>query len=273
MFEPNCYLRCADGDVVLAAVAQPLWERLVDLLGSPAWASEPRFGDPRSRAVHWAELHARLGAWALGLRCAELVEATQALGLPSFRTFELGEVVAGDHVGATGSVRTTRGKVFPADPIVVDGDRRPPAEDGGAGDLPRAPLAEIRVLDLGQYVAGPFASQTLAALGAEVVLVESSRRPLSRSFGPYAGDPHPDRSAMFNLVNRGKRSVTVDLSTPAGRRTLEALVQTADVVVENFGRESGPDLREPAPAARRSHPRLDQRLRAGRAVGWLRRVP
>ena len=107
-------------------------------------------------------------------------------------------------------------------------------------ELPRTgPLAHIRVLDLGRIMAAPWATQVLADLGADVIKIE---RPGSgddtRSWGPpfLAGvDGTPTREAGYFLaVNRGKRSVAVDIATARGQAVVRALAETADVVVENF---------------------------------------
>jgi crotonobetainyl-CoA:carnitine CoA-transferase CaiB-like acyl-CoA transferase len=95
-----------------------------------------------------------------------------------------------------------------------------------------APLEGIRVLDLSRVLAGPFAAMGLADLGADVVKVE---RPGAgddtRSFGP----PYADGvSTYFLSVNRGKRSVTLDLKSAEGRAHLKALAGATDVLLENF---------------------------------------
>jgi glutaryl-CoA transferase len=94
------------------------------------------------------------------------------------------------------------------------------------------PLADVRVLDLTQILAGPFCTMMLADLGADVVKVE---RPGggdgSRQWGPpFAGG----ESAYFLQVNRNKRSVTVDLKHAAGPGVVHRLAASADVVIENF---------------------------------------
>jgi len=97
---------------------------------------------------------------------------------------------------------------------------------------PNAPLAGVRVADLSRVLAGPYCTMVLADLGAEVVKVE---RPgagdETRSWGPpFAGG----ESAYFLAVNRGKRSVALDLGEPEGRELAQELCGGADVVVENF---------------------------------------
>ena len=94
------------------------------------------------------------------------------------------------------------------------------------------PLAGIRVLDLTRVLAGPYCTMVLADLGADVVKVE---RPASgddaRQFGPFLPG---GESAYFGSVNRGKRSITLDLHLPDDVATLRQLAQRADVLVENF---------------------------------------
>ncbi len=91
-----------------------------------------------------------------------------------------------------------------------------------------APLAGIRVLDLTRYLAGPFCTQLLADYGADVVKVESAR---GREFRP----PGTERDSYFFLSsNRGKRSITLEFRSDAGRDLLKRLLRDADVLVENF---------------------------------------
>src|SRR5688572_14074933 len=94
------------------------------------------------------------------------------------------------------------------------------------------PLAGVRVLDLTRVLAGPFCTMVLADLGADVVKVE---RPDggddARHFGPFLPS---GESAYFAGINRGKRSITLDLKRDADRATFLQLVERADVVVENY---------------------------------------
>jgi len=95
-----------------------------------------------------------------------------------------------------------------------------------------APLAGVRVLDLSRILAGPYCSMVLADLGADVIKVE---RPGSgdptRSWGPPFRD---GESAYYLCVNRGKRSVTIDLADAAGVEVVTRLALQADVVLESF---------------------------------------
>ncbi|MDH4093724.1 MAG: CoA transferase [Betaproteobacteria bacterium] len=101
------------------------------------------------------------------------------------------------------------------------------------------PLAGTRVLDLSRVLAGPWAGQNLADLGAEVIKIE---RPKvgddSRAFGPpWIKDAHgrdTTDSAYFTSANRGKKSVTVNLQLPEGQALVRALAAKSDVLIENY---------------------------------------
>jgi formyl-CoA transferase len=120
--------------------------------------------------------------------------------------------------------------------------------------VPDLPLADVRVLDLTQILAGPFCTMMLADLGADVVKVE---RPGggdgSRHWGPpfVAGE-----SAYFLQVNRNKRSITIDLKHPQGPGVVRRLAASADVVIENFLPRAGERFGLDAGSLRDDHPAL-----------------
>jgi formyl-CoA transferase len=101
-----------------------------------------------------------------------------------------------------------------------------PAPSGTAG-----PLAGIKVLELGQLIAGPFAGKTLADFGAEVIKIEP----------PGEGDPlrkwrllHDGTSVWWQVQSRNKKSVALDLKDPGDRAIVRRLIDAADVLIENF---------------------------------------
>ncbi len=96
----------------------------------------------------------------------------------------------------------------------------------------RGALDGLKVIDLSRVLAGPLCAQMLADHGAEVVKVEPPQGDETRHLGPPF-DANGE-AAYFGAVNRGKRAITLDLAQPGGRSTLEALLQDADVLVENF---------------------------------------
>ena len=101
---------------------------------------------------------------------------------------------------------------------------------------PAHPLTGLKVIELARILAGPWAGQILADLGAEVIKVESPAGDDTRQWGPpfvtYA-DGTSD-AAYFHAANRGKSSVVIDFATPEGQAEVRRLVADADVVIENF---------------------------------------
>jgi crotonobetainyl-CoA:carnitine CoA-transferase CaiB-like acyl-CoA transferase len=112
-------------------------------------------------------------------------------------------------------------------------------------------LAGIRVVEIANYVSGPYAGMLLGDLGAEVIKVES----------PDGGDPfrgwgRVEYSPTFGSVNRNKKSVVLDLKSAQGVRAARALLRTADVVIENFRLGTMERLGLGYDAIARDHPRL-----------------
>src|SRR6185312_2455789 len=100
------------------------------------------------------------------------------------------------------------------------------------------PLHGIRVIELARILAGPWAGQLLADLGADVIKVESPNGgDDTRKRGPPFVEGHDGENlsaAYYHSCNRGKRSIAIDFSTPEGAETVKKLVATADVLIENF---------------------------------------
>ncbi|HZQ58037.1 MAG TPA: CoA transferase [Acidimicrobiales bacterium] len=120
-----------------------------------------------------------------------------------------------------------------ADTGTIDWPARPPTAPSGW----QRPLTGTRIIDLTAWWAGPIGPQALAALGADVIKVESVTRPdLMRYASPKP--PTEDRwyewGPVFHGANTGKRAITLDLTRPEGIEVLERLIATADVLVENY---------------------------------------
>ncbi len=97
-------------------------------------------------------------------------------------------------------------------------------------DVTHGPLQGLRVIDLTEYMAGPFCTMVLADMGAEVVKVERpGRGDSTRAMGNGS-----ERNPYFLYINRNKKSVTLDYKAPAGREVFLKLVSTADILVENY---------------------------------------
>jgi crotonobetainyl-CoA:carnitine CoA-transferase CaiB-like acyl-CoA transferase len=101
--------------------------------------------------------------------------------------------------------------------------------------MTETPLTGIRVIELARILAGPWAGQLLADLGADVIKVESPEGDDTRRWGPPFVEHGGERTAAyFHACNRGKQSVIADFATGEGRALVRELVAGADVVIENF---------------------------------------
>lgn len=104
-----------------------------------------------------------------------------------------------------------------------------------AGPLVPGVLDGVKVIDLTQMLAGPYATMLLADHGADVIKIEPPHGDMSRELGPFLpADVDRREGGYFHSINRNKRSVVLDLKNPGDRDALRTLVANADVVVENF---------------------------------------
>ena len=104
------------------------------------------------------------------------------------------------------------------------------------------PLEGLRIVDISNVFSLPYAAGLLADLGAEVIKIEGPGRLDVSRHGAFSGvypdnevgeDPR-NRTSTYNLLNRGKKSVVLDLSRPEGRAVLKDLIAVSDVLAENF---------------------------------------
>jgi CoA:oxalate CoA-transferase len=120
------------------------------------------------------------------------------------------------------------------------------------------PLAGVRILDIGRYVAGPFAARLLARLGAEVLKIEPPGRgdPVRR-IGPFKpGAARGESGPLHLFINEGKRGLTLNLQSTTGRDLFCRLIALSDVVIENFEPRVLPGLGLSYEVLRRLNPRL-----------------
>ena len=117
------------------------------------------------------------------------------------------------------------------------------------------PLQGVRILELGQIIAGTYGCQVLSDLGAEVIKVEAPEGDLGRnpSVAPYRG-----ASGLFLTFNRNKKSVVINLKTDSGREVFYQLVKVSDVVVDNFRSGVLERLKADYPTLSRVNPRIIQ---------------
>ncbi|HEY4251742.1 MAG TPA: CoA transferase, partial [Roseomonas sp.] len=243
-------LPCADGTVMVSPREDHQWARWVALMGNPAWAADAALcGSRAARTAHAPELGRLMAAWSAGEAARGVFERAQAARVACFPISTAPDLVANrqlaarrffrplDHAdgapapGLPFAMRDSAGAALPrGQPMAMpvrdrDGGFAPrqPAAPRLAGARPGLPLAGIRVVDFSWVVAGPMATKMLGAMGAEIIKIESTRRP-----------EFAHRSGWFAVVNNNKRSCTVDITTAEGQGLIRDLVARSDVVVENF---------------------------------------
>ena len=127
------------------------------------------------------------------------------------------------------------------------------------------PLAGIRVLDFTRVLAGPYCTALMADLGAEVIKVESAHGDDYRHIGPF----DQGESLLFQTLNRGKRSITLNLKSDEDIATIKALLADTDVLVENFR----PGVMEKLGLGPEVCLACNEKLVFGRMTGWGQEGP
>ncbi|HVU72855.1 MAG TPA: CoA transferase [Mycobacteriales bacterium] len=245
----------ADGLVGLCTITGQQFGDLMVLAGHPELSADPRFATAMARSRHITEFTALLHEWTTARTTAQVIEEASLLRVPVAPVGQPDTIPTFDHLVVRGVYEPNpAGFVQPRPPYRVSGVDRPPVtaaprlgEHAGAAWGARAiahhdapvsrPLAGLRVTDLTAFWAGPSASSMLAALGADVIHVESVQRPDGMRFSSAKPPGEPgwyEWSAGFQHNNANKRGITLDLGDPRGRDAALDLIATSDVVIENF---------------------------------------
>ena len=228
--------RSADGWVGVTCLTPLQWTAMCDLIGRPELATDPRFAASYDRLMIGDEVDAVLGA-AFPARTTEawiaLAERHRIPMTPMVRPGALADQAHWAQRGAFApfGAGEARGPTLPYR-MTFDGETRArwPSGEG------EGPLAGLRVVDFSMGWAGPLCTRTLGDLGADVIKIESDAHP-DWWRGWEAGSVDLDlRETRHNFigVNRNKRGVDINLTTPEGLLQAKALVAQADVVVENY---------------------------------------
>ena len=263
--------RCKDGYVSFLPLGPRMWPGFAAMIGRPDLPEDPRFIRPEHRLERHGELAAMFQEWLDRHSRAQVFAAGQEAGLPCGPVLTVDEAMADRHFGDrdyfaevhhpdAGPLR------YPGPPFrLSNADRSPPrpaprlGRHNGevlgatqekvpprAGKRPRssAPLAGVRVLELGEIWAGPFCGELLGDLGAEVISIESIQRiyrgevrPRPGTLGYADGEPGErpwNRWANYNALNRNKLGATLDLASADGAAVFWDLVATSDVVFSNY---------------------------------------
>jgi crotonobetainyl-CoA:carnitine CoA-transferase CaiB-like acyl-CoA transferase len=226
-------IRCADGWITLRPTEDDQWRSFARAIGHGELAEDDRFATRAARDRNGAELTVVLEEWSRTRGTAEIREILLESNCPGGPFFEPAEVLADPVLGERGLFQPVAGgraplRLFQATEEVEVGDApAPPAGESG-------PLAGMRVIDFTWVAAGPYATELLSFLGAEVIKIESRRRPdlFRRLVG--GGTTDLDSSIRFVDLNQNKRSICLDLKDPDDRRRLLELAESATLVVDNF---------------------------------------
>lgn len=268
---PTGIFETADGWIGIFSHTLPQWMTLCETLGRPEWARDPRFANGQLRMARADEID----AWLVdAFRTQTSAHWFQVLGAQKFPAVfvptmeELLQQAVHRERGAFVPVqigdRTVEGPIVPlrldkAGPLPggrapslgehttqYRGDTRAPAQTLRPAPKHRLPLDGLRIVDLTMGWAGPLASRTAADLGAEVIKVESTGYPDWWRGANFTEEFYRERlyekNSNFNLMNRNKLGITLDLTRPEGKGLLLQLVAGADAVIENYSAEVLPKL-------------------------------
>jgi crotonobetainyl-CoA:carnitine CoA-transferase CaiB-like acyl-CoA transferase len=264
-------VECSDGAALITLLDDPQWNRLVALMGNPEWAHTEPFSTRVKRGINADALRALMSDLWHDWKVADVCRLVQDGRIPIAPLNTVKDVLNDPHLRARGIfVRFPTGldddpgvlapgmpfkcsTIAPPEPAraprlgehnrAVFGNgvitaASPPAnaKPRPANPESRGPLSGVRVLDFTWVWAGPYCALQLAHLGAEVMRIETSKRPeINRIIPPYAdGQPGINRAGSFNQWNQGKRSLQLDLTNPRAVEIACELVRHCDVVVENF---------------------------------------
>ncbi|GAA4809525.1 hypothetical protein GCM10023200_54160 [Actinomycetospora chlora] len=219
--------------------------------------TDARWSDPLVRWLERAHVDAVVARFVARRSAATVAAEGRRRALPWAEVVAPARLTGNPQLRARGFFRTVRDPALPGGAVEDVGVAWSPAPTpclDALGDAPaeqpwrqerrarrprpgRRPLDGVRVLDLTWVLAGPYATRQLAEHGADVIKVESVHRQDPTRFAPsmhLRPGADPDDSGYFLNVNRGKRSVALNLRTPRGVELLRRLVPHCDVVIENF---------------------------------------
>jgi crotonobetainyl-CoA:carnitine CoA-transferase CaiB-like acyl-CoA transferase len=245
-----------DGLVDLGCGTAQQWFDLCAMVGHPEWIDE---GSALS-ITEQANIHAEeIYAWVRSTPADEIHDLATAFRIPNAPVANGANVASLDHFRERGSfVRNPRdGFQQPGHPYRLWPEplREPqpaprlgehtahyrgaetPPRPRPTGNAKPLPFSGLRILDMTTFWAGPCCTHFMAMLGAEVIHVESARRPDGTRLIagiPITEEQWWEKSPIFAALNTNKKGLTLDLQSPRGRELLRRLIATCDVVVENF---------------------------------------
>ena len=255
-------VRSADGWVGVNPLDQQGWNDLCEVLELPEFRG--RLREVLENVSLASEFRSRAGAWFGSHDGDAIVELMQSIRVPATRVLDGYGLLRHPQLRARALFLQQPGSDFvrprppwrfstsplsaPAEaPLLGESlqasatrprhQHRSDDESSWGGGRPGLPYSGLKVMDLSAFWAGPIVTMYLAAFGADVVKVESHRRPDPFRYSmssPELGSDWWERSAVWQAANLGKRGLTLDLSHADGQRIMQRFLARADVLIENF---------------------------------------
>ena len=247
-----------DGLVDLGCGTAQQWFDLCAMVGHPEWIDEHSPLTITEQAnVHADEIY----AWVESNPVDEIRDLATAFRIPNAPVANGANIASLDHFRERGSFvcnprdgfrqpghpyRMRPARLRRPGPAPLLGEHTAGYRTAGmtprpapttSGPANRLPFSGLRILDMTTFWAGPCCTHFMALLGAEVIHVESARRPDGTRLIagiPVTEEQWWEKSPIFAALNTNKKSLTLDLQSPRGREVLRRLIATCDVIVENF---------------------------------------
>ena len=255
--------RCSQGWIGVTCNAPPQWTSCCEMLGVPELGAHADFLTPMQRASKATQLAALFAPRFLERTAEEWFNEALKRKIPGVIVPDMAGVLTMDvfqRRGAIVDIRTGQRTLrAPGSPLhlgltppraggvvpqagehtaqVLEAMAHTPFAPVASGAAPGRPLQGLRIIDLSMGWAGPLATRMLADLGADIIKVESCQYPdwwrgQEKHAAVYEQMLY-EKTSRFNLMNRGKRGITLDLTSAEGVRVLKALVAGADALIEN----------------------------------------
>ena len=255
----NAY-RAVDGWVLICTATDDHWARLCKTIKRPLLINEVGYATNTERIANADKVDSAVEQWTIERSVDECIRSLGDTGIACGPILTVSQLHANENLLHRGMIRraqdTATGLIVavPGSPIKAsitpgrvatvigepDSDRawilaliNCPRKQENAPDAfnkIQAPYAGLRVVEIGQFTTAPLVSRQLAALGAEVIKLEPPGGEGSRNWPPHQGE----QGYFFTFSNSDKRSVVLDLSKDEDKQRFRALLQTADVLVENL---------------------------------------
>ena len=233
--------RTKDGWVGLCTISARQRQDLLLIIGRPDLADDETHAYGNDNPEIDAEIRRGVDAWTREQTTDEVIELASALRIPVSPVTTGETITQNEQLLSRGFFQQdaaglrTPGPAFRFTPGAGPAPTAGPS--GSAAPSGRAPLSGVKVVDLTAWWAGPGATHLLAALGADVVKVESAARPDGMRYS-FVADPTADlwweRGPVFYAINTNKRGIALDFTTGRGREILTELLAEADLLIENF---------------------------------------